>query len=85
MSMKLTNGAAIINEDRGDADLYFHLGLNAAGWWVLRETRGRKAGLFRTRRAAIKFACDESPGGNFTIIYEPDGLELTGITPRWAA
>jgi hypothetical protein len=55
---------------------YFLLGLNAAGAWVLRETTGRRAGLFRTREAAIKFARDESPNGNFTILHWPEGLEL---------
>ena len=55
---------------------YFLLGLNTAGSWVLRETTGRKAGLFCTREAAIKFARDESPNGSFTILYRPEGLEL---------
>jgi hypothetical protein len=36
----------------------------------------RRAGLFRTREAAIKFARDESPNGNFTILHQPAGLEL---------
>jgi hypothetical protein len=47
---------------------YFLLGLNCKGYWVLRETTGRRAGLFRTREAAIKYACHESPDGNFTIL-----------------
>ena len=55
---------------------YFLLGLNAAGHWVIRETTGRKAGLFRTREAAIKYVRDESAGGKFTILHQPDGLEL---------
>ena len=55
---------------------YFLLGLNSAGAWVLRETTGRRAGLFRTREAAIKFARDESPNGNFTVLHQPEGLEL---------
>jgi hypothetical protein len=55
---------------------YFLLGLNSAGVWVIRETTGRRAGLFRTREAAIKYARDESPGGNFTILHRPEGLEL---------
>lgn len=55
---------------------YFLLGLNLAGYWVIRETTGRRAGLFRTRDDAIKYARDESTGGNFTILYQPDGLEL---------
>ena len=55
---------------------YFLLGLNAAGLWVVRETTGRKGGLFRTRGAAIRFARDESRDGNFTILHQPEGLEL---------
>jgi hypothetical protein len=55
---------------------YFLLGLDSAGHWVIRETTGRRAGLFRTREAAIKYARDESAGGNFTILHQPDGLEL---------
>lgn len=54
----------------------FLLGRNAAGAWVIRETTGRRAGLFRSREAAFKFACDESLSGIFTILYQPDGLEL---------
>ena len=41
----------------------------------LRDT-GRRAGLFRTREAAVKFARDESESGNFTILHQPEGLEL---------
>jgi hypothetical protein len=55
---------------------YFLLGLNSTGAWVIREATGRRAGLFRSREAAIRFARDESRDGNFTIVYEPDGLEL---------
>lgn len=55
---------------------YFLLGLDAAGQWVIRETTGRRAGIFCTRAAAIKYARDESPSGNFTILHQPEGLEL---------
>jgi hypothetical protein len=55
---------------------YFLLGLNSSGQWVIRETTGRRAGLFRTREAAFNYARDESIGGNFTILYQPEGLEL---------
>jgi hypothetical protein len=64
---------------------YFLLGLNAAGAWVIRETTGRRAGLFRTREAAIKYARDESPSGNFTILHHPEGLELSAADLRRAA
>jgi hypothetical protein len=55
---------------------FFLLGRNSAGFWVIRETTGRKAGLFGTRQAAIKYARDESVDGNFTIVHQPEGLEL---------
>jgi hypothetical protein len=54
----------------------FRLGINAAGLWVICEATGRKGGLFRTRQAAIRYARNESVDGNFTIVHEPDGLEL---------
>ena len=54
----------------------FLLGTNSVGLWVIRETSGRKAGLFRTRNAAIRYARDESTDGNFTILHLPGGLEL---------
>jgi hypothetical protein len=55
---------------------FFLLGLNSAGFWVIRETTGRKAGLFGTRAAAIKYARDESVDGNFIIVHQLEGLEL---------
>ncbi len=54
----------------------FLLGLNSAGRWVIRETSGRRAGFFRRRQAAIKYARDESPDGNFTIVDQLEGLEF---------
>lgn len=46
----------------------FHMTAHSSGWWEIREGNGSKAGLFRTRQAAIKFARDESPGGRFVIV-----------------
>lgn len=54
----------------------FLLGLSASGLWVVRETTGRRAGIFRTREAAIKYVRRESIDDNFTILYQPDGLEF---------
>lgn len=54
----------------------FLLGQNTAGMWVIRETTGRRAGLFCSREAAIKYARSESPVGKLTIIDSPQGLEL---------
>lgn len=64
---------------------YFLLGLNSTGQWVIRETTGRRAGLFRTREAAIKYARDESADGLFTILHQPEGLELEQKPFRRAA
>lgn len=54
----------------------FLLGRNSHGAWVLRDTTGRRAGLFRSRDAAIKYACDESSNGDFAILHVAVGLEL---------
>ena len=58
---------------------YFLLGLSSTGAWVIRETAGRRAGLFSSREAAIRFAREESVDGNFTIVHCPEGLELEGL------
>jgi hypothetical protein len=76
MSMNLVAGIELPKQLPTATASYFLLGLNAAGLWVIRATTGRKAGLFRTREAAIKYARDESPHGNFTILLRPEGLEL---------
>jgi Uncharacterized protein conserved in bacteria (DUF2188) len=55
---------------------YFRLDLGSTGAWVIRETTGRRAGLFSTRQAAIRFAREESRDGNFIIVHCPEGLEL---------
>jgi len=64
---------------------YFLLGLSATGAWVIRETTGRRAGLFSSRQAAIRFAREESLDGNFTIVHCPEGLELEGLQRGRAA
>ena len=63
---------------------FFLLGRNAAGNWVVRESTGRRAGLFRTREAAIKYARDESADGNFTIVEQLEGLEFEQSRKRAA-
>ena len=76
MSLHLIAGVDFPKQLPTDAAPYFLLGLNSTGQWVIRETTGRRAGLFRTREAAIRYARDESPSGNFTILHQPEGLEL---------
>jgi len=76
MSVHLVAGIDFPSELPTATAPYFLLGLNSRGVWVIRETTGRRAGLFRTREAAIKYAREESLNGNFTILHQPDGLEL---------
>jgi hypothetical protein len=54
---------------------YFLLGQNAQGMWVIRESTGKKAGMFRSRQAALRFARLESPD-DFTVIYVNDAMEF---------
>jgi hypothetical protein len=85
MSLHLVAGLDFPSRLPTAAAPYFLLGRNVAGDWVLRETTGRRAGLFRTRDAAIKYAYDESAGGNFTIVHRPEGLELDSAPRAGAA
>jgi hypothetical protein len=55
---------------------YFLLGQNARGLWVIRESSGKKAGLFVSREAALRFARLESPNEHFTIVPTNDALEF---------
>jgi hypothetical protein len=55
---------------------YFLLGQNARGLWVVRENTGKKAGLFVSREAALRFAQLESSDKHFAIVHVNDGLEF---------
>jgi hypothetical protein len=86
MSLHLVAGIDFPSRLPSATSAYFLLGINSRGTWVIRETTGRRAGLFRTREAAIKYARDESPDGIFTILHQPEGLELNDAPrPRAAA
>jgi len=85
MSVHLVAGLDFPSELPTAAAPYFLLGLNSRGVWVIRETTGRRAGLFRTREAAIKYAREESVDGNFTILHQPEGLELDSSQTSEAA
>jgi hypothetical protein len=76
MSLNLVAGIDFPSRLPTATEPFFLLGRNAAGHWVIRETTGRRAGLFRTREAAIKYARDESADGNFTIVDQLEGLEF---------
>ena len=76
MSLHLVAGVDFPSQLPTASAPFFLLGLNARGQWVIRETTGRRAGLFRTREAAIKYARDESADGNFTIVDQIEGLEF---------
>ncbi len=53
----------------------FHLAINLSGRWEIHEHTGSRGGLFRTRQAAIKYARDENPSGDFVIIDELDEIK----------
>jgi hypothetical protein len=76
MSLKFIAGVDFPSQLPSATAPFFLLGCNAAGQWVIRETTGRRAGLFCTRQAAIKYARDETWDGNFIIVEQLDGLEL---------
>ena len=85
MSLHLIAGVDLPSELPTATAPYFLLGRNIAGLWVIRATNGRRAGIFRTREAAIKYAHDESAGGIFTIVHQPEGLDLDGPPLKRAA
>src|SRR5262249_16049349 len=60
----------------GHRQSYFLLGQNAQGLWVIRESTGRKAGVFGSRNAALRFARLESPDGQFAVVQLSDTMEL---------
>jgi hypothetical protein len=82
MSFHLVDGIDFADRSSTAVAPSFLLGTNSAGLWVIRETTGRKAGLFQTREAAIRYARDESADGNFTIFYRPEGLEFETSHPH---
>lgn len=85
MSLHLVAGVDFPSRLPTTSAPFFLLGLNAAGQWVIRETTGRRAGFFRTREAAIKYARDESAEGNFTIVDQIEGLEFEQSPVKRAA
>jgi hypothetical protein len=52
------------------------LGRNAAGLWVIRDSMGRSAGMFKCRRAALRFARREIAGASASIVLVNDCLEF---------
>jgi hypothetical protein len=79
MSLNLVTGIDFPNQLPTATAPYFLLGLSSTGAWVIRETTGRWAGFFSSRQAAIRFACEESLDGNFSIVDCPEGLELEAL------
>ena len=55
---------------------YFVLGRNARGLWVVRESTGRKGGLFVSREAALRFARLEGSAERPAVLYVSDLLEF---------
>jgi hypothetical protein len=85
MSFHLVDGIDFADRSSTAVAPFFLLGTNSAGLWVIRETTGRKAGLFQTREAAIRYAREESADGNCTIFYHPEGLEFETSHPHGLA
>jgi hypothetical protein len=54
---------------------YFLLGQNAQGMWIIRESSGKKAGMFRSRQAALRFARLESPD-DYAVVHVNDAMEF---------
>jgi hypothetical protein len=44
--------------------------------WVVRESTGRRAGVFLSREAALRFARMESFDGHAAVVETNDGLEF---------
>ena len=61
---------------------YFLIGQDARGKWVIRESTGKKAGLFVSREAALKFAHLESTDEHFAVVHVSDGLEFDYAAPH---
>jgi hypothetical protein len=55
---------------------HFLLGRTATGLWAIRDDAARKAGLFCSRAAALRFAQTESRDVNVAVTFLPEGLEL---------
>jgi hypothetical protein len=56
--------------------LYFLLGQNAQGLWVIRQNTGNKSGVFTSRQAALRFARLESPDGHFAVVHVNGQVEF---------
>ncbi len=52
------------------------LGRNAAGLWVIRDSTGRCAGMFKCRRTALRFARREIACESAPIVLVNDCLEF---------
>jgi hypothetical protein len=55
---------------------YFLIGQDAHGKWVIRESSGKKAGMFVSREAALRFARLESTDEHFAVVHVNGGLEF---------
>jgi hypothetical protein len=52
------------------------IGQDASGRWIVRDSRGLKAGIFGSFGAALQFAKEEARGSDARIILSPAQLEL---------
>lgn len=54
----------------------FLIGQTAAGLWIIRDASGLRAGLFRSREAAVRYVRHECADRNVAIAPLPDGADL---------
>lgn len=74
--MPLSSLHGVTAPRRSDLAVCFMLGQNARGLWVIRERTGGKAGLFVSREAALRFARQESPEEEYSVVHVNGGLEF---------
>ena len=55
---------------------YFLLGQDSRDMWIIRESTGKKAGMFLSREAALRFARLESTDEHFAVVHVNGGLEF---------
>jgi hypothetical protein len=61
---------------------YFLIGQDARGSWIIRESTGKKAGMFSSREAALRFARLQSTDEHFAVVHVNGGLEFDYASRR---
>ena len=55
---------------------FITVGLNASKQWIVKDNQGRLGGVFRSGKAALRFARDEASTLHCCIIMSNDAVEL---------